>query len=752
MHHRLLARQLQRLMGNDFLPDERWNSFLQLISNYYHEVDRERGLLENALEVNSDELTSANAQLRAKAEHEKALLHSFTNSIPDLFFAKSLDRIYMGCNQPFASSLGISETDIIGKTDEQLLSVDRVESVSDIEKKVLATNQPIVMEEWITHPDGSKHCLEMLRAPYYGVDGKQLGLIGIGRDITQRRKLEEQIRLSALVYKHTTEGMLVTDRDFQIIDMNPACARMTGYKLEEVRGKNPDMFNSGRQDAAFYQEMRKTVERVGYWSGEVWDSRKDGETFAKSMVVNRLMGEDATAHGYVMLFSDITEKKEAEKEIYKQANYDTLTGLPNRHMFRDRLEHEIRQTDRARLSLALLLIDLDQFKEINDTLGHLVGDVLLVEAALRISACTRESDTVARLGGDEFTVILSRVTDPKHVEMIAQKIIERLADPFQLGDSVVYVSASVGITVYPQDAVDVEENLEVVELLKNADQAMYVAKRQGRNRFSHFTQSLQTAAQERLRLISDLRAAILENQFHLHYQPILDMVTGHIHMAEALLRWDHPTRGIVMPSEFIPLAEETGLIMPIADWVFREAAKWAGRWNDLLPGGFQVCVNASPVQFRAEGAAPQKLWLEFLKDHAIPGKCIVIEITEGVLMNADTDVSEILENFRNADIKIAIDDFGTGYSSFGYLNKFKIEYLKIDKSFIHVRSNTALCEGIIMMAHKLGLQVIAECVEEHVQSEMLETAGCDFVQGYLYSRPILAEQLDAILRHGAMGR
>jgi len=464
------------------------------------------------------------------------------------------------------------------------------------------------------------------------------------------------------------------------------------------------------------------------------------------------MGDDGKVHGYVMLFSDITEKKEDEKKIYKQANYDALTGLPNRHMFRDRLEHEIRQTDRARLSLALLLIDLDQFKEINDTLGHLVGDVLLVEAALRISACTRESDTVARLGGDEFTVILSRVTDPKHVEMIAQKIIERLADPFQLGDSVVYVSASVGITVYPQDAVDVEENLEVVELLKNADQAMYVAKRQGRNRFSYFTQSLQTAAQERLRLISDLRAAILENQFHLHYQPILDMATGHIHMAEALLRWDHPTRGIVMPSEFIPLAEETGLIMPIADFVFREAAKWAGRWNALLPGGFQVCVNASPVQFRAEGAAHQKLWLEFLKDHAIPGKCIVIEITEGVLMNADTDVFEILTNFRNADIKIAIDDFGTGYSSFGYLNKFKIEYLKIDKSFIHVRSNTALCEGIIMMAHKLGLQVIAECVEEHVQSEMLETAGCDFVQGYLYSRPILAEQLDAILRHGAMGR
>ena len=748
MYHRLLARQLQRLMGNDFLPDERWNSFLQLISNYYYEVDLERGLLENALEVNSEELTSANAQLRAKAEHEKALLQSFMNSIPDLFFAKSMDGVYMACNQMFERTMGVTEKEIIGKTDAQLLNADRILSASSIEKRVLGTNQQIVVEEWITHSDGSKHCLEMLRAPYYGVDGKPLGLIGIGRDITDRRKLEEQIRLSALVYQHTAEGMLVTDPSYQIIDINPACARMTGYELAEVRGKSPEeMFNSGRQNSEFYELMRETVLQTGSWSGEVWACRKNREIFAKSMVVNSILGDDGKVNGFVMLFSDITEKKQANEKILLQANYDSLTDLPNRSLFRERLKHEIFQAERARSSVALLMIDLDHFKEINDTLGHLVGDVLLKEAALRISECTRKSDTVARLGGDEFTVILSRMTDPKHVEIVAQKIIARLAEPFQLGDSVVYVSASVGITVYPQDA------LEAEELLKSADQAMYVAKRQGRNRFSYFTQGLQTAAQEKSRLSSDLRTAISENQFYLNYQPILDLDTGHIQMAEALLRWDHPTRGIVMPGEFIPLAEETGLIMPIADWVFREAAKWAGRWNDLVPGGFQVCINASPVQFRAEGVAFQKTWIEYLKDNAIPGKCIVIEITEGVLFDADTDALEILQNFHNADIKVAIDDFGTGYSAYGSFAKFPIiKYLKIDKSFIHVRSNTALCEGIIMMAHKLGLQVIAECVEEQLQSEMLEKAGCNFVQGYLYSRPILAEQLDAILRHGAMSR
>lgn len=640
MHHRLLARQLKRLMGKDFIPDEPWSSLLQLVSDSYHEADRERRWLENTFTVNSEELETVKAQLRAKVESERALLRSFINSIPeDLFFAKSMDGLYMGCNELFTRVLGLSENEIVGKSDAQLISADKAEVLRALEREVLDTGKRNVQDEWIMHPDGSMHCMEMLRAPYFGVDGKPLGLIGIGRDVTLKKQADEQ-------------------------------------------------------------------------------------------------------------------KKEAAEDNYKLANFDSLTGLPNRHMFREKLEHEIRQSDRARLSLALLLIDLDQFKEINDTLGHLVGDVLLVEAARRILACTRESDTVARLGGDEFTVILSRVKDPKDVELVAQKIIERLGEPFQLGESVVYVSASIGITVYPLDASGAEEQVD--EVLMNADQAMYEAKRQGGKRFSHFTQSLQTALQERKHMITDLRAAILENQFHLHYQPMMDMATGHIRMAEALVRWDHPTRGIIMPNDFIPLAEETGLIVQIGDWVFEEAARWASRWNELLPGGFQVCVNTSPVQFRAEGAASQIKWIEHLQSHNIPGKCMVIEITERVLLNNEEDSLKMLANLRNANIQIAIDDFGIGYSSLAYLHKFDIEYLKIDKSFINSLSknarNTALCQAIIVMAHKLGLQVIGEGVENHLQDEILDKAGCNFVQGYLYSRPILAEQLDAILRHGAMGR
>lgn len=746
-HHRLLSRQIQRLMGGDFAPDARWRALLDQVSASYQEADRERALLENALAVNSEELTAANESLRKRAEQEQALLRSFTNSIPDLFFAKSMQGRYMGCNQTFERALGLHESDIVGKTDAELMPAEMAQEFETLERQVLATGEPNVREEWLTQADGKRVCLEMLRAPYFGIDGAPLGLIGIGRDITERRRLEEQMRLSALVYQHTAEGMLVTDANYRIIDINAACARITGYQLDEVKGQSPDIFNSGRQDAAFYESMRRTVDEFGYWHGEVWDRRKNGETYAKSMVINRLVGGDGTAHGYVMLFSDITEKKQADDMIWRQANFDMLTGLPNRRMLRERLEHEIRQATRARCSLALLLIDLDHFKEINDTLGHLVGDDLLVEAARRISACTRESDTVARLGGDEFTVILTRVTDPKHVEAVAAKIIARMAEPFQLGDSVVYVSASLGITLCPDDASDAEV------LLKNADQAMYVAKRLGRGRFSHFTQGLQTAAQDRLRMIGDLRGAIQAGQFHLHFQPIVDPHTGHIRKAEALLRWDHPTDGIILPGDFIPLAEETGLIVPIGDWVFREAARWAARWNTLVPGGFQVSVNASPVQFRAEAASIQRDWITFLRSHDIPGSSMVIEITEGLLLNADADVSQILLALRMAGIQMAIDDFGTGYSSLAYLNKFDIEFLKIDQSFISALSaapaDRALCEAIIVMAHKLGLQVIAEGVETSEQRQLLRDAQCNFLQGYLLSRPIPPEQLEAILKHGA---
>ena len=446
--------------------------------------------------------------------------------------------------------------------------------------------------------------------------------------------------------------------------------------------------------------------------------------------------------GLVIHFKTIERSK---AQLWKRANFDVLTQLPNRDMFRDRLSQEIKKSDRTGQPLALMLIDLDQFKEVNDTLGHDMGDILLQEAARRILNCVRESDTVARLGGDEFTVVLSQLANASHAEDIAQKIIKRLSEPFTLNDEIAHISASLGITLYPIDALDIDS------MMRNADQAMYVAKNNGRNRYSHFTASLQETAQKRLRLTNDLRTALAGQQFRLHFQPIVDLHTDRIHKAEALLRWQHPVRGMVSPAEFIPLAEETHLIVEIGVWIRREALIWCERWNNLNPDGFQISINKSPVEFMDDSDSDRvESFVKELSDHGLCGKNFVFEITEGLLLNADSRINTKLMALRDAGIQVSIDDFGTGYSSLSYLKKLDIDYLKIDQSFVRNlerdSNDMALCEAIIVMAHKLGLKVIAEGVESLAQRDFLTRAGCDYGQGYLFSRPVPPEEFEAWLK------
>jgi diguanylate cyclase (GGDEF)-like protein/PAS domain S-box-containing protein len=473
---------------------------------------------------------------------------------------------------------------------------------------------------------------------------------------------------------------------------------------------------------------------------EMVSLHRDGHEFPVELAVTTIKVEGQ--YEFSAFIRDITNKKESEELIWKQANFDKVTGLPNRHMFHDRLEQEIKKAHRSGLQMALLFIDLDHFKEINDTLGHDVGDILLVETSHRISNCVRETDSVARLGGDEFTVILLGINDAKDVERVAQCILKTLAEPFQLGDEVVYISASIGITLYPNDATGVED------LLKNADQAMYVSKNQGRNQSSYYTAALQKAAQERRQLIHDLRDALATNQFVLYFQPIMDLATGRIRKAEALIRWQHPERGLVSPMEFILLAEETGLINEIGDWVFKESGRWAKRWCDQLANDFQISVNVSPIQFLS-GEHSCDAWDAYLRDIGLAGHNMVIEITESLLLKAAIGVTDKLLKFRDAGIQVAIDDFGTGYSSLSYLKKFDIDYLKIDKSFVDNletdMNDMVLSEAIIVMAHKLGLKVIAEGVETEAQLKLLGNAGCDYAQGYLFSKPVPPDVFEALL-------
>ena len=415
----------------------------------------------------------------------------------------------------------------------------------------------------------------------------------------------------------------------------------------------------------------------------------------------------------------------------------SLSGLPNRRLFCDRLREEIAKAERGGYSLAVLFIDLDRFKEVNDTLGHEAGDSLLVEAAQRIRACVRESDTVARLAGDEFVVILPEVGEIAPQNRVAQSIVESMARPFRIGEHNAYVSASIGIASYPQDADNVET------LIGCADQAMYAAKEAGRNSFSFFTRGMLEQVQQRLHLTGDLRDALGKGQLEVYYQPIIDAVSGLAVKAEALLRWRHPQHGMVSPDQFIPIAEETGLIQEIGAWVFREAADTAKRWNALTEeeGTRQISVNMSPRQFVRGN--PDVLCIEYLQAIGLNPKAVVIEITEGLLLDDQADVMDKLRHFHEAGMELALDDFGTGYSAMAYLKKFNIDYIKIDRSFVRDLetdpSDRAIAEAIVAMAHRLGLKVIAEGVETEGQQALLMAAGCEYVQGYLYAKPMPIE-------------
>lgn len=469
---------------------------------------------------------------------------------------------------------------------------------------------------------------------------------------------------------------------------------------------------------------------------------KDGSwkwTLSRGMLVSRT--KEGNPLRMIGTHTDISARKQSEAQVIRLAHYDAVTNLPNRVLFLDRFLQEIKNARRTEQSIALMYLDLDRFKEVNDTLGHDIGDLLLKETAQRLMSCVRTTDTVARLGGDEFTVILNIQEHPRSAEHVAQNILNILAEPFHLGNEQVYITTSIGISIYPEDAEDVEV------LLKNADQAMYAAKAHGRNRYYYFTASMQEAALTRMRLTSDLRIALQADQFRVFYQPIVELSTGRIHKAEALIRWQHPTRGLINPAEFIPVAEETGLIIEIGDWVFNEAANQAAKWRRLQPD-FQVSVNKSPVQFRTGGKSHIN-WLEHLSSLELPGNSIAVEITEGLLLDASTSVMNQLEEFRKTGIQIAIDDFGTGYSALAYLRRFNIDYLKIDRSFITNitagSSDMILCEVIIVMAHKLGMKVIAEGIETKEQLDLLVSAECDYGQGYWFSQPVPADEFEQLL-------
>ena len=548
---------------------------------------------------------------------------------------------------------------------------------------------------------------------------------------------EKKLHLAQQVFDTTTEGIMVTGADEKIISVNPAFTKITGYEKEDVIDKSPRVLQSGEHDDLFYKQMWHELTAEGQWAGEIWNRKKTGELYPEWLSIAVIYDANGDVEQYVSIFSDITQHKAAEKQIEYQANYDALTGLPNRNLFNDRLATALKVAQRESSCLALLFLDLDRFKWVNDTLGHRAGDTLLKETAKRLESILRESDSVSRLGGDEFMVILTDLDKELDSELIAEKILMQLALPYQLEDQEVYVTGSIGITVYPSDGKSSEH------LYRNADNAMYAAKEAGRNQFSFFTAEMQKQAETRLILLNELRQAIEGSQFELYYQPVIDMADNSLYGAEALIRWNHPERGVVGPFDFIPLAEETGLIQPIGAWVVEQALQQLKKWNNA-GHEMHIAVNKSSKQFHSnECASDLHNRMDALN---IDPEQLTIEITETVLMEEQDNILKLLEDYRQAGITISLDDFGTGYSSLSYLRKFPFDILKIDRSFVMDmttnKDDALLVETIIMMGHQLGLRVVAEGVETEQQRDFLQDRDCDFLQGYLYSRPIPAAEFE----------
>lgn len=681
--------------------------------------------------------TLADREVLASRERLELVLNSSDLGVWD--WDIRLDRIER--NTRSADMLGCN-IDMLNANNQQwmdaIVSEDRPLVLHSIQAHLRGETKQHRMEYRLnTLNRGVRWILDTGKVVSRDANNNALRMCGTYADITEAKLSEESLKLSALVYDNSSEAMSVLDEKGVIITVNAAFCDITGYSESEVSGQHIRLLYCDLNGGDFYTSMNAKIRETGRWQGEMWLRRNGGEEYVIWLTINTINDKEGHPYRRVAQFSDITDKKQNEDLIWKQANFDTLTGLPNRHMLLEYLGAEIRNADRNQNHFALLFLDLDYFKEVNDSLGHAMGDLLLIETANRLKACVRDTDVVARLGGDEFTVVLSAMTDNKGIERVAENILRRIAEPYLLGEETAYISVSIGITLYPDDATSIEG------LLKHADQAMYAAKDQGRNRFNYFTSSMQEYAKYRMRLIQDLRQAVLNNEFQLHFQPIVALETGTITKAEALIRWDHVEYGPVSPAEFIPVAEDTGLIVEMGHWVFEQVARQSAVWRKELGVEIQISVNKSPVQFRDEGALLHN-WLGLLQDLEMTGAGVCVEITEELLLDASIGVTEKLLAYRDAGVQVSLDDFGTGYSSLAYLKRFNIDYLKIDQSITRNvdtdSNNQILCEAIIVMAHKLGIKVIAEGVETEAQRQVLLAAGCDFGQGYLFSKPLIASE------------
>ncbi|WDG82055.1 EAL domain-containing protein [Pseudomonas chlororaphis] len=598
--------------------------------------------------------------------------------------------------------------------------------------------------------DGRKIPIELRLVLVWDEHGAFEGVLGVGRDISQQRRAEKDLRMAATVFEHSTSAILITDPAGYIVQANEAFSRVSGYAVSQVLDQLPNMLTVDEQQEAHLRYVLKQLHQHSTWEGEVWLKRRNGEHYPAWVGITAVLDDEGDLASYVCFFTDISERKASEQRIHRLAYYDALTHLPNRTLFQDRLHTALQSAERQKSWVVLMFLDLDRFKPINDSLGHAAGDRMLKEMATRLLDCVDDDDTVARMGGDEFTLLLqprtSREIALNRAIHVAEQILASLVKPFVLEGREFFVTASIGIALSPQDG------NELSQLMKNADTAMYHAKERGKNNFQFYQADMNASALERLELESDLRHALEQQEFILYYQPQFSGDGKRLTGAEALLRWRHPRRGLVPPGDFIPVLEELGLVVDVGDWVISEACRQLKAWHQAKVRVPKVSVNISARQF-SDGQLGMRI-ATILKDTGLPPACLELELTESILMREVSEAMQILDGLKNLGLSIAVDDFGTGYSSLNYLKQFPIDVLKIDRTFVDGlpsgEQDAQIARAIIAMAHSLNLAVIAEGVETHEQLDFLREHGCDEVQGYLFGRPMPANSFEGQFSNDAL--
>jgi diguanylate cyclase (GGDEF)-like protein/PAS domain S-box-containing protein len=713
---------------------------------------RDQQLLEDrsaALQEAYSEMENRVAERTAELSQQLGLMQQLIEAIPGPVFYKDTESRYLGCNSAFEAFSGLSASALIGKKTDDLFPELLADAHVAVDRELFDKPGAKVYESALCFANGEMRDVMLHKATFTRPDGSVGGLIGLMLDITERKRMEDDLRQAATVFDNSAEGVTISMPDGTIIAVNRAFTRITGYAADEVIGRNPRMFQSGRHDKKFYREMWDAIAAYGRWQGEVWNRRKNGEVFPEWISITAVRDKEGRLTNYVATFSDITHQKLAEEKIQLLAFSDPLTSLPNRRLLLDRLEHALVVSARNKRHGALFFIDLDDFKALNDTRGHHLGDLLLKQVALRIVSCVREGDTVARLGGDEFVVMLEDLGDgaleaTAQAESVGAKILATLNAPYLLLDFPHHSTASIGVTLFGEH----QSTLEA--LLKQADLAMYRAKASGRNALRFFDPGMEAAVAARVAMEGDLREGLLQEQFILHYQAQVDH-TSRVTGAEALVRWQHPQRGMVSPAEFIPLAEQTGLILPLGLWVLETACTQLSLWaKQPETAHLSLAVNVSAHQFRQQGFVAEVLAV--LERSAARPERLKLELTESLLLDDVEDIIAKMAALKASGVCFSLDDFGTGYSSLSYLKRLPLDQLKIDQSFVRDvltdPNNAAIARTIVALAHSLGMGVIAEGVETEAQLHFLASHGCHAYQGYLFSRPLPVDAFELFLQRG----